>query len=770
MALTGLAAPGAALAAERAVSSSWLDGYFNNTGIGDAGSDYADIDNLGSYLVRSEGAGVTPDTLQDLDDTGLTYSVSGGVPGDPDNVTASNQTIDTSYGLGSLAATPATAISFVGLASNGSKTASITLNYSDSSTQSISAQLSDWCDSDPQGTNVRVATWPQRWYNGSAQQLACGLWRTEVYELAPQTPGATLESITFGNQPNFHVFAIASDAVVDEDAITLTATGAPTITPTSAQYSNAGVTLTASGAPTWSETGVSNAYRWTVGGTAVPGATGTTYAVRPSDVGQEIKVVATGRKPGHVSGAAASNGVTVTPGTLVKATAPTVTGTPKVGSPLSATGGTYTPAASAITYTWLADGTPIPGATGASFTPGGSEVGAHISVIVTASLAGYGDLPTTLDVTGTVAKGTFTANSPATIQGTFAVGQTLTAAAASYSTPGVTSSYQWTADGAAIPGATSSTLVLGADQLDTTVGLKVTATKSGYDDLVSDVVGSKVAAGDVVVLASPTVTGDVVFGHAVTVTPGEYLPADATVSYAWLANNAVVPGAVGTSFVPGAAQVGAALQVRVTVSSPGYGDLVTTLSAGTVARESLTATKAPVISAATVGTPATVTSGSYSAAGVSVAYQWLVNGTPVKGATSARYTPVGNDLNKGVAVRVTATKAGYTTVTSTTAQVTVKAGSITVVKKPAIKGAKKAAKIKVGKKAKVSKGKYSVGGVKVKYQWFSGKKKITGKAGKKAAHKITKADRRKTLKVKVTVKKAGYKTVKVTTKKTVAVR
>ena len=767
VALAGLALPTTALAS--AVSSSWLDGYFNNTGIGDAGTDYADIDNLGSYIVRSDGAGVTPDVQQPLGDTGLTFSVAGGVAGEPDNLTASNQTVDTSRGLGHLATTPATKISLVGAATNGSKTATVTLTYSDSSTQVLNAQLSDWCDSTAQGTNVRVATWPQRWYNGSAQQLACGLWRTEVYTLEPTTPGATLESITFGNQPNFHVFAIASDAVVNAGAITLTGTGTPSVTPTSAQYGSSGVTLTVSGAPTWSTTGVTSAWSWTVDDVAVVGAHSTTFSVRASDVGKVIKAVATGRKAGYVSGAVASNAVTVAPGTLAVATAPSASGTPRVGEALTAVGGTYTPAASSVSYVWAAGGVPVAGATASTFTPSAAQVGAQISVTVTASLEGYADKSTTVTVPGTVAKGTFTSTPPA-VSGTFAVGQTLTAVPGSYSTTGVASAYQWTAGSTDIVGATSSSYVLTPADLGKVVGVKVVATKSGYDDVTVSATGNIVSAGDITVVSAPALSGDAVVGRTLSVTAGEYSPADATVSYSWSANDAAIPGATAATFVPTTAQVGKALQATVTVARAGYDDLVTVVPAGTVRLDAFTVTKAPVISSATVGKAATVTAGSYSTAGVTVAYQWLVNGKAVKGATAARYTPAASDVNRGLAVRVTATKAGFTAVTSTTAQVTVKAGAITAKKKPAIKNAAKASKVKVGKKLTVSKGTYSVSAVKVTYQWYRGSKKVSGKAGKKATYKVTAKDRKKNLKVKVTVKRSGYKTLTVTTKKTVRVR
>ena len=44
-------------------------------------------------------------------------------------------------------------------------------------------------------------------------------------------------------------------------------------------------------------------------------------------------------------------------------------------------------------YQWAADGVPVPGATGATFTPGPDQVGKAMTVVVTASKPGYLDVP-----------------------------------------------------------------------------------------------------------------------------------------------------------------------------------------------------------------------------------------------------------------------------------------------------------------------------------------------------------------------------------------
>jgi beta-glucosidase len=62
-----------------------------------------------------------------------------------------------------------------------------------------------------------------------------------------------------------------------------------------------------------------------------------------------------------------------------------------------------------------------------------------------------------------------------------------------------------------------------------------------------------------------------------------------------------------------------------------------------------------------------VTSGSYSITGVSTAYQWLRDGAVITGVTGTQYLVTAADSKARLSVRVTASKPGYTSVTTTTA-------------------------------------------------------------------------------------------------------
>ena len=64
--------------------------------------------------------------------------------------------------------------------------------------------------------------------------------------------------------------------------------------------------------------------------------------------------------------------------------------------------------------------------------------------------------------------------------------------------------------------------------------------------------------------------------------------------------------------------------------------------------------------------------GTVTPSGVTVKYQWLRNGKKIKGATKATYKLLAADKGKKVSVKVTYSKAGYSTVVKTSAAKKVK--------------------------------------------------------------------------------------------------
>ncbi len=81
-------------------------------------------------------------------------------------------------------------------------------------------------------------------------------------------------------------------------------------------------------------------------------------------------------------------GEQVTP-TVANLTPPVLTGTPQVGSPLTSTGGTWTPNPSSIEYFWVSGEEVLQSGSNATYVPKTADVGKVISVWVYASAPGF---------------------------------------------------------------------------------------------------------------------------------------------------------------------------------------------------------------------------------------------------------------------------------------------------------------------------------------------------------------------------------------------
>jgi len=157
-----------------------------------------------------------------------------------------------------------------------------------------------------------------------------------------------------------------------------------------------------------------------------------------------------------------------------------------------------------------------------------------------------------------------------------------------------------------------------------------------------------------------------------------------------------------------------------------------------------------------VGTTVTATPGTWNPAGATLIYQWLVAGTPVAYATTLSYQPQPGDVGKPLQMRVTATAAGHTLATVTSAALTIGTGTLKATKKPKVTG-----KAKKGATLKVSAGTWSPAKVTVSYRWYAGARAIpkATAAKLKLAGKTLKVAAGKAISVVVTVTTPGYDTV-----------
>jgi hypothetical protein len=274
-----------------------------------------------------------------------------------------------------------------------------------------------------------------------------------------------------------------------------------------------------------------------------------------------------------------------------------------------------------------------------------------------------------------------TLTAPPSVTGTLKFGDRLTAASGTWtSTTAVSYTYQWYrcdstgAHCSSIHGATGPGVVLGAKDVDKTIGLTVNAADAGgtttaYASLVGPVAGRKPL---LVSTAQPQLTGLPVEGKPLQVTTGAWSPAPTGVTYAWQRCNAngrvctAIAGANASAYTVTGQDVGHTLVALVqatfgTATQQALSTASATAVGGDLAGPSHTA--APAITGlAERGTQLTGSTGLWSGVGtLSYAYQWYrcdsggAHCSSIHGATKTTYRTVRADIGKTLGFTVRAT-------------------------------------------------------------------------------------------------------------------
>ncbi|WP_142110938.1 hypothetical protein [Rarobacter incanus] len=267
------------------------------------------------------------------------------------------------------------------------------------------------------------------------------------------------------------------------------------------------------------------------------------------------------------------------------------------------------------------------------------------------------------------------------VSGRAQVGSTLVAEPGTW-TAGAALTYEWQADGDAIAGATTDSLVLTSAQLGKTITVVVTGSKSGYEparltSIPTAAVTAAPGGGDdnppaggndddhpAVKIAGtvPAISGKAQVGRPLSAKAGSWTPTGVQLSYQWLANGVPVPGANAATFVPRAAHVGKAVSVRVSGTKAGLVTVVRTSAAtAKVLRGELVSQKVKVRGSARVGKKIKAVSKAWGPAPVKLSYRWYANGKRIKGATKKTLRVQAKQRGKKIQVRVTGKKSGYTT-------------------------------------------------------------------------------------------------------------
>jgi sugar lactone lactonase YvrE len=319
----------------------------------------------------------------------------------------------------------------------------------------------------------------------------------------------------------------------------------------------------------------------------IAGATGSSYLLGPSDVGETLRVRVTATNSVGSASATSQASAPVAAIPPANTAAPTISGAARDGQTLTASTGSWNGSPPlGYAYQWErcnASGEScanVSGATASTYLLGHADVGSTLRVAVTASNPG-GAASSTSAASAVVAALAPSNTAAPAISGTAEDGQRLTASTGEWAgTPPLTYSYQWQSCNSAgegcsnVPGATGSSYLLGHSDVGTTLRVIVTASNSA-----ASVPATSAASAVVTELAPssttpPSISGEAVQGQTLTASSGEWAGTPPLVyAYQWQSCNSLgegcldIPGATNASYTLGAGEVGMTVRVGVTATN-----------------------------------------------------------------------------------------------------------------------------------------------------------------------------------------------------------
>ncbi|MFK0283880.1 Tat pathway signal protein [Streptomyces sp. NPDC090499] len=173
----------------------------------------------------------------------------------------------------------------------------------------------------------------------------------------------------------------------------------------------------------------------------------------------------------------------------------------------------------------------------------------------------------------TVTQPRLTGTAAPKITGTAKADAKVTATTGSWSaTPG-SYTYQWKADGKAVPGATAASYTVPAALVGKKLTVTVTAVRSGWAGGSATSAAVTVAKGDAPkATRAPTVGGTAKTGKKLTAAHGTWSPAATSYAYQWYANGKAISGATRSTLTLKPAQKGKKITVKVTARRTGHKD------------------------------------------------------------------------------------------------------------------------------------------------------------------------------------------------------
>ena len=366
----------------------------------------------------------------------------------------------------------------------------------------------------------------------------------------------------------------------------------------------------------------------------------------------------------------------------VRTAVPTVTGIPRRGQLLSASTGTWRPAARSYRYQWLRSRNGgrtwkrIKGARRSRYLLVKSDEGARISVRVTA-ISAQGRAAVQSRATAAVRRSPPGNSSPPVISGTGQRGFTLsTVTVGSWSGAGNAVSLRWqrsTRTGwQSISGARRATYTPAKSDEGARVRLLVAESNSDGSLAVPSNPTAPVTPAPPLNVSPPAITGTPRPGAALSASAGGWTPPRSKFAYRWQRSADAttwsgIAGASRQSYTVAQADAGAVLRVIVTATNPDGSERATSAAMGVPP----VSKSAPAMPSGTLASTYTLTAegGSWNPAVATLSYSWQrcpadvtsITASCTQVATGPTYTLAVADAGYRIAVRVTASAAGGNT-------------------------------------------------------------------------------------------------------------